>query len=63
MTKSVKKLWLEAEKNPEFRTALNQAGEHNFPHHSSEEKEKILYTAIYMGWLLGQGLYSKKNYQ
>ena len=63
MNKSVRNLYTAALENKEFEQSLSDAGEgHHKPALLTDNKRKIVYAVIYMGGLIGKGLYNESDY-
>lgn len=64
MTRSVLNLFIDAMANREFEKDLI-IHEPNFKHPSLKwgNLEKITYATIYMGWLIGKGIYNENYFK
>lgn len=63
MERNVTNLYNEAKENKEFQGELKvHEPELYQPSVLWSEQKKVLYALIYMGWLIGKGLYNESKY-
>lgn len=65
MTPKVRKLFNEAKDNEEFQEELkvHEPEEYKPPGLLSNDLDKLLYAILYMGWLIGKGIYNENKYE
>ncbi len=64
LTSSVKKMFTQARKDKTFQAELIQhEPEYYKISRLSDEKLKIIYASVYMGWLIAKGLYNEKDFE